>query len=892
MRVQLPIKGITSTPVYGVGDAHSLVNLRYKGGALTPVTPRKVTGSAKYKYDILTAHNLPSGTTKYIGTIYSSSTQIYVDNLSGTATLLGTITGEVKAVEQTGNILTFITDNDRYYVIYRDLNYQYLGSLPELPQININTFQVSSEDKAFTATKTNFETNVKAAMYLALNDCETEAGGRALDDAHMMVMAYRLYDGTYIKHSSPVLVLSPYEILSGKSIGYQLTLGSEDVTGEVTAKTYGIMFHKDADVVTWDGDLTEVNNWKGVIQSLDIFLSRALNVSGVEMLDKNEHDLENKTEYILTDLVKAYRDSAKQSIGYVGNFYLIRSIPVDKTNWTEPFTPGQFPSGSGSALDGKDDDVITNLIFKEELTQLLATRHSWGAKKAKTYNNRLHLYDLTTSYFNGFPPAKIGQYAGQAGIDILPYNGYEIPWLVDYPDHVAIRVDIQLSDGLYSLWNYGYTGGGDYMTWLASPYFSYPDSRAVKVAFYVFKHGDTTWRLIQEKPLTQHPFLNASYYLDPDFKPLEDISNLSESTVQPENEQGVTSNEPNKLKVSLPDNPFTFENANTYQFNARIRAIANTSQKVSQEFGVYPMFVFTERGVYALQTGTGEVYYLTQAPVSNDEVSSDSVLATSEGIFYITRRGLNIVNGQGGQFISGVIEAQRTPISLPGLTIPTSDPFSVGAVTLDINAILQSNDLMMLHNAEENEIYIRTKTGDYTLVLREGYFYLSTEKYYTHIQNNNPDLKVIQEVITGVAPSLTYTYPIKDYSLPETGTNKAKCSFILRPLRFGTEDYKRLERIVVRCSLMNAEKIFAMIHAGLDGYNFNALRGIQITNATTDNPETEENEKQADNFKDINLKLTGLKYKYYSVSIAFTATEDSRIELIECEVSDEQNKLR
>ena len=45
-----------------------------------------------------------------------------------------------------------------------------------------------------------------------------ETDGYSLHDAHFFLMAYKLYDGTYVKHSSPLIILPPFKIYDTKTV--------------------------------------------------------------------------------------------------------------------------------------------------------------------------------------------------------------------------------------------------------------------------------------------------------------------------------------------------------------------------------------------------------------------------------------------------------------------------------------------------------------------------------------------------------------------------------------------------------------------------------------------------------------------------------------------------
>jgi hypothetical protein len=860
MKIQVPINGISTSPVYKDGDTISLVNLRNKAGALEPIPPRKITKTLSDTYDLVFVHQLPSTGENWIGV---KGNDIYHDGVG----LIGTVIN-IKSIQQVGNILVFITESDLYYAIYKDTNYLFLGSLPDVPQINVRAYASSSKSQTFTTTKTNFEEDVKAALNVALNDSYSEYG-RALIDAHFLIMAFRLYDGTYIKHSSPFLILPPHAILSGLSISYQLTSGSQNVTsGTAYARTYGIFFHKNGDSVVFDGSLPEYENWKGVIESLDFFLSPSLGVSNVEMLDKEEHDLADKTEFISSNAIKTYRDSAREGIRDVSNFHLIRSIPIDQTGFTPKFDPDRFPS-----TGKKDDDILLNLINQEELTENLTSRSTWGALKSYIYNSRLHLADIQNKLFNGYLPKKVGVYSGLVGLDDYPYNGNTIPWFSDYPDYIATRVDIQLKDGLVSVWSYSTMHAGSGAVWLGSPYFNYPDSRAVKIAFYVFIHGDSTWNLMYEAPLKKHPFLNSAFYLNPTFSPVEDISDLEPDSAQPEMERDVFEIDRNKLKVSQVNNPFTFQDENTYLIGTgTIRNLSSNAMRISEgQFGQFPLYILTTENIYALNVGQ-EVLYTTQSPVSNESPTSDVICQTPFGVIFIGKRGLYVINGQQVELLTPFLETSPDDVQL---SLPSVEkcPKIGNLKTWNDNFIDYLKDVKeIVYDSKESEIILLNTGKDYNFV-----YNIPSKMWYQQTEDVNSFVKNVFPELFGV-----HTTSVKDFSQPKTTTvgevttiDKALISLITRPINFGSLEYKRIEQLILRLRLKGKDIIF-LTNTSRDDINFDLDKGFILADG---------------NYKDINLGRFIKKYRNVIIMLTAEVESDTKIYLLDANVEPGYNKM-
>ena len=80
--------------------------------------------------------------------------------------------------------------------------------------------------------------------------------------------------------------------------------------------------------------------------------------------------------------------------------------------------------------------------------------------------------------------------------------------------------------------------------------------------------------------------------------------------------------ETNRVQASATNNMFSLPFANSYRFGVseeRIIAIATVVDELSAtRFGAFPLYVFTDRGVWSLESGTGEVLYSNILPVNHD----------------------------------------------------------------------------------------------------------------------------------------------------------------------------------------------------------------------------------------------------------------------------------
>lgn len=68
--------------------------------------------------------------------------------------------------------------------------------------------------------------------------------------------------------------------------------------------------------------------------------------------------------------------------------------------------------------------------------------------------------------------------------------------------------------------------------------------------------------------------------------------------------------------------------------------------------GPIPLYVFTNRGVWSLESGSGEVLYSNIIPVNHDRIINPATATAAGTVFYITSRGLYGLQGRRSRLLS------------------------------------------------------------------------------------------------------------------------------------------------------------------------------------------------------------------------------------------------
>lgn len=124
------------------------------------------------------------------------------------------------------------------------------------------------------------------------------------------------------------------------------------------------------------------------------------------------------------------------------------------------------------------------------------------------------------------------------------------------------------------------------------------------------------------------------------------------NAVTPALESNVYS-ETDIVTVSAQDSPTYFPPQNSYRVGGDIIGIAVDSQGISDvQIGQWPMDVFTDNGVYALELGSGEVFYGKVAKIADDIAAAGGMVSTPYGIAFLQGDGVYLLKGRRSTRIS------------------------------------------------------------------------------------------------------------------------------------------------------------------------------------------------------------------------------------------------
>lgn len=654
---------------------------------------------------------------------------------------------DIYSILSVGNTLIALTSNGPLYAKWEGDNYTYIGS--HFPECNLS---FGLQGRYFIEHNDHFNVNIPNLTHYAIGtNFEDIIGGNftkeSISDITEQVLshvnkfitnhhdkgkfmfpffvryAYRLYDGSLIMHSAPVLMICntgcvPYVFAD--------TVGNEHNTAFNSCTVRAGLF--DLDYKLLDASLiNELKKWSDIIKSIDVFVSKPFyrydasgkvksvnswawdnEITGQYCVAKVTEGISGEADadtYPIGDFGNRYQRHAMKAFTYYGrkeyghyvfqlptkrdavynaeirecsNFFLLASIKPELLA-TERTVINLKEGFYGSI---KEEEIDLGTIYtREQMTDDYDSHDAIIPQTGFVYNSRLSVGQILRRLYAGYSPG--AQFPFTDGL-ILPAENLEDGKVApddtydvdnDYNSYIQITYLINENGRKIAVTSPEFMFG--YLTPL--PYIYYPNTHAYKA---IIRKRRVVSALIQdvkycEVTLEPHSLLNGAVY----FKGFDHEDPETYSSTRPSLDGADTVNTsvsvPNKLYVSEVNNPFYFpvENIVTVGVGSII-GLASTTRALSQgQFGQYPLIAFCTDGVWALDvssTGT----FSSVHPISREIcVNANSICQLDQSVLFATARGISQVVESSVASVSGVLDGPLFSLSTLGsdfLTIAQS----------------------------------------------------------------------------------------------------------------------------------------------------------------------------------------------------------------------------
>ena len=798
------------------GDAALLLNLIPEDGALKPVMPPKEVMALQDKMHITYIHKTTSFR-HYI--IHDDANKKLVWTSDGkTFSDLYTL-GDIPLhqVNAIGNTLMALTKDGTHYFLWDNAkqSYKHLGThLPELPitfglkgevvkteEFNVDLLEredVGEDSKVtFGESNTKKVTNEVLAKVNKFIEEESVAKGRFIFPFFVRY-AFRLYDGSLTMHSAPILMqcstkVAPEVLISKLSIkdGHKLDNFNYFVTAALCKLDYQI---------SSSSALRELENWKDIVKSVDIFISKPIytydqngKCTGIENINSSNANkvhcllingakgIEYTTErtgnnfaritekhtdarvdfskyqyyqehniyhlyamaYPKTDreggemkinstrvvIPRIKDDKLHEEIKSVAHFYLLNSIRLN-----DLLKVLEVKTTERTELRVKED-YLQSLITREVMSDDYDSHDILCARYSFNYNARVNICGIKKRLFKGFSTTSMIQYC----------NGY-MPFI----DNDNDRSHLSYAIAATRAWVHINRNGKEFvlpcpmgeMSEFDNTYFLYyPNTDAYKITVDTMGYGG--WRRRYEFPLEKHNFLNGAFFFS-DFETMDKyIVNkdpLQEDTflrIEELTSQDEVIELPNKIYTSEVNNPFFFplSGINTIG-TGEIKGICSAVKALSEgQFGQFPLYAFTDEGVWALEvsnTGT----YIARQPITRDIcIAAKSLTQIDSAVLFATERGIMLLQGSQAICISDVLNGDNI---VPLTALPKIDKIlshiELEEGTLKILPFMEFvKECRMIYNYEHQRIIV------YNIKCKYAYVWSLKSKMWGMMQSNIAD---------------------------------------------------------------------------------------------------------------------------------------------------------
>lgn len=813
MQKEIKYRGMSTVPDdYGCpdGDLALMVNLVNEGGSIRPIETPAVHSALSTSYKILYVHKVAAAEL-YILQNKSTNALYFCTRESNAFTVPVSIS--LVAINPTiisnGNIITIRHDSGLFYLIYKDGTYKYLGDkLPEIdirfdPTANLNLGFTTVEDdatntlfrKTFSPLQLIEDTGMSSFLEIMQGEIAKSAATfkeKSLSEngqtneyfVFPMFLRYaiRLYDGTLVSHSAPILLRPSFSSMDVALINsiYQLNEDSDIIFALVgrlhlAISAYGIQYKLLSSTISQD--------FAELIEGIDVFLSSECYNIDIDQKVTLEHqdqfldqiDLTGQSHTTIPGQGEQYplsyfRVKAKESflddLKTSSLFYKVKSLKVEEI--TATVTDLTIES-----------DILKTLTAQQTMTDDFRTHCQLYPAGIFSYNNRANIFNMKTKLFSGFTPAVFAYKVSEVG-------------------STKAIVKIKKNDGLTATVIAESTG-----SFYKPPYFFYPERTAESLTMYYVNGSNVYSTTVQLKP---HPFLNGAYYLNETLAK----TTLSDSTAVTHAESENYIYAKNQVKVSEVDNPFLFPAVGSVTVgNGTVLALASTSQALSQDnFGNFPLQAFTTEGVWALEVSSTGTYNSKQ-PATRDIISDpNSLIQVDGGVVFASDKGIMLLQGSNSICLTDILESDKMisySLSQLEAVLAAMSVETFNYTDVSIKSFLSGCGIAYDYTHSRLIVFNSSKSFSFvysfkwkTWTLMSGTLSEAVNDYPTcYVRSGNNILDLSEEDSNAITKGLMIT----------------------RPLKLDAPDILKTVSDVVHRGIFN-NKIKSALYGSVDGYTF------------------------------------------------------------------------
>ena len=815
---------------------------------------------------LLCIHSLGDGTKVYVFATFSveeDGSHLYVRFISAAEEQLnsfevGRVDEELQATTL-GNVVVVSGASGMYYFLYRNGLYEDLGQRPPFPKLVFGMSKLQRsliQPEAFYFDNGDFSgdvlsesgmkrvyTNAQAKINTFLGDCRKN--GRFVFPFFVRY-ALRLFDGSgHILHSAPILMNPSTDKIP---FSVSMNLPTTEYKKWWAAGLRGVSSALQYQSLCPSGNLYALKKWGDIVTHIDIYVSPPIysykeltpdytpkyaDVSAQGCLRSpyvvdygkffgcTQQDTASDIfkvlypETTITDMDLALPSyTKKEQYDKVKNtslFYLVHSIPIGEIEASSTTTTwADVP-----ILDEVLNSLESRQVLKDDFNSLAHKR----GNTIEAYNQRLAMGDMVFKPYEGYPLSTMRP--------IINTDNYSAPRrsaVTLQKGNRTITVNSEVEEfksttrpQLSSL-NYGF--------------YYYPDIDAKSITLPVSTDEDLVeYETFDMEP---HASLNGAYLFlgYPGENGYFDV----EENILPSPSKDQYYSEPNTIYQSQVGNPFSFPlDGITSIGNAPLIALAASSIEVSTgQMGDYPMYAFTEEGIWILSISK-EGWISTPQLISHDVcLGKDAIVSLNRPVIFASKRGLMLLEGSKISCLSD---------SLLG---PRQDVEHILADMEEVTKLDSHSDC--LESAKSEESFLDFLSGEFTGSGGRTAFFaydypnnrlliMHPQKWYAYVLSLS-SLEFSKVTLVSKIQRAINAYDgvyIQDGSevmklskdVDTDGENKQKVIVITRPIKFGSPALKSIKRMLIRHNCDGNSWVGIMPYGSRDGENYHRITSLR-----------------------------------------------------------------
>lgn len=549
-RLMIPFKGIEQRAKYEDGAMRDLMNLRVRDGVLRVCPNPQVVGSfGDRKVEFMHFHK---GWLLYVsgGSLYAvkcGEDYALPEDLVGNSVLVGSVTegAKVTGLEVLGNLVCVVCAEGVEYALWKDGEYKWLGRFPELVDLRFIASRsyeslikenVSIEGLPNMGDGAGLELQQRLHnLYMkSLYGVEEERGSVVFTSPVLVRYVYKLFDGSYVMHSPPVLVMPDQDL--DAYFHPKRNRGLASYIPTIFKKSWSLWYYSIRGYRYISKEMCDtLRNWRDIIMGVSIFVSDGLMCGDEEMPVKVSKLLDKAFEYYKDSKPKHFQDIPKGGENYHKALECLDSAAKELKQM--PYDEGREIEQCGTFyhfMDIELDDLVkeidvsnreygyfslynsdirhsADLKHREVMSNVSYSHHRVGGMKSYVFNNRLRLGDVREVLYRGH-----GGELGLAGDEIFgrypvrlknpgKYNGLSFDDLYS-PVYFEVEVELVVDGQEYKV-------SRRVDNWLFGAYLSYPDPRARRMTFRCFDRNTNKEQWKRSFDLKPHATLDIAYYL-------------------------------------------------------------------------------------------------------------------------------------------------------------------------------------------------------------------------------------------------------------------------------------------------------------------------------------------------------------------------------------------